>query len=215
MTEFGLYGLSSAALLYAYVRKRPFTKFTKASNIPDHFVKEKVVQSGIVRKIEPTDKGPIILVNHKPPISFPFSKRALPIKVAGVHIDGNGFSWLQLLLTNKEVKFVPVTNSGNECHAKVFLVQQNKKDLDTARALVGLGFARTAPLTQEIDLKNNRGFVSYHKQLKSSESKAKSLRRGLWSSLPEPWIRWYIRTQIERLFFNLKPLEKKVPALVR
>ena len=132
--------------------------------------------------------------------------------MAGVQIDGNGYSWLQILATGKEVKFIPVNNSGNECHARVFLVEPNKKDLDVARALVGLGFAKTAPITQEIDMNN---FSSYHKQLKLSEAKARSLRKGQWSSLPEPWIRWYLRTNFEKLVFNLKPLEKKLPPLVR
>jgi len=215
MTEFGLYGLSSAALLYAYIRKRPFTKFTSPSQIPKHFIEEKVLQTGVVRKIQPTEKGPLLLVNHAPPINLPFSQRALPIRVAGVQIDGNGYSWLQILATNRTVKFYPVSNSGTECQAKVILVQPNKKDIDVARALVGLGFARTAPLTQEIDLKMNPGFVGYHKQLKSSESKARSRRKGLWSSVPESFVRWYLRTQLEKIVYNLKPLEKKLPPLVR
>lgn len=79
--QFGLYGLSSAVLVYAYVRKRPLSKFTKASDIPVHFIREKVIQSGIVRKIEPTEQGPLLLVNHKPPVSLPLLNRALPIKV--------------------------------------------------------------------------------------------------------------------------------------
>lgn len=135
--------------------------------------------------------------------------------MAGVQIDSNGYSWLQILATNKTVKFLPINNTGNECQAKVFLVQPNKKDLDVGQALVGLGFARTAPLTQEIDLKAKTGFVRYYKQLKSSESRAKSLRKGQWSSLPENWLRWFLRTQIDKFVFNLKTLVMKLPALVR
>lgn len=80
--QFGLYGLSLSALIYAYARKRPLTKFVKPKDIPLHFIEEKILQSGVVRKIEPTEKGPLLLVNHKPPISLSFSERALPIKVS-------------------------------------------------------------------------------------------------------------------------------------
>lgn len=159
--QFGLYGLSSAALLYAFYRKRPISKFTKASDIPSHFLREKVLQKGVVRKVEPTAQGPVLLVNHKPPVNISLTSRALPIKVsqgevylyrdelthvcfflfqvAGVHIDGNGFSWLQILATNEKVKFLPCSNAGNECEAIVYLEQKNKQDLDIGRALVGLG----------------------------------------------------------------------------
>lgn len=134
-------------------------------------------------------------------------------KVAGVHIDGNGYSWLQILTTNQKVKFVPLNNTGNECLAKVFLVQPNKQDLDIGKALVGFGFAKTAPLSKELEVGGS--FQAYHKQLKASELKAKSNRKGCWHLLPEPWLRWYLRKTFDKIVYNFKPLEIKLPALVR
>lgn len=88
--------------------------------------------------------------------------------------------------------------------------------MDVGRALVGLGFAKVAPLTTEIFTHTEKGFINYHKQLKSSESKAKRWRKGQWGVvLPEPWLRWYLRTEWEKLLFNMKKGERKLPALVR
>lgn len=135
--------------------------------------------------------------------------------MAGVQIDGNGYSWLQILATNKTVHFVPLNNDGNECEAKVYLTEPGKKTIDVGRALVGLGFAKAAPLNKNIDTLVQQSFKNYERQLKVSEMRARSLRKGQWNNLPEPWLRWYLRTSIEKIVFNMKPLEKKLPSLVR
>lgn len=135
--------------------------------------------------------------------------------MAGVQIDGNGYSWLQILATNKTVHFVPLNNEGNECVAKVYLTEPGKKTIDVGRALVGLGFAKASPLAGNIGPAVKQSFENYERQLKLSELKAKSLRKGQWSSLPESWIRWFTRTTIEKIIFNMKPMEKKLPSLVR
>lgn len=72
--------------MYAFLKRRPITKFTKASDIPNQFIRDKVVQSGFVRKIEPTENGPVLLVNHKPPLNLALTSRALPIKVGEMKI---------------------------------------------------------------------------------------------------------------------------------
>lgn len=136
-------------------------------------------------------------------------------QVAGVQIDGNGFSWLQILATNEKVKFLPINNTGTECQAKVYLIHPNRKDLDIGRALVGLGFAKAAPMPTEIPAGLDKSILHYHAQLVSSEKKAKSLRKGMWHLLPEPWLRLYIRTSYDKILFSLKRGEMKLPALVR
>lgn len=113
------------------------------------------------------------------------------------------------------MKFIPVSNSGTECFAQVFLVQPERKDLDIGRALVGLGFARAAPLEVEIDADIKENFAKYHKQLVSSEKKAKSLRKGQWHMVPEFWLRWYLRTSFDRIMFRMKSDRMKLPTLVR
>ena len=81
--QFGFYSVSTGLLIYACYRKRPLKKFVKASDIPNHFITERIVQRGVVTKIQPTQhSGPILMVTHKPPIGLPFrSNKSLPIKV--------------------------------------------------------------------------------------------------------------------------------------
>jgi len=215
LTEFGLYGLSTGIFAYAYYRKRPITKFIKASQIPKHFVEEKVLQTGTIRKIEPTDSGPRLYINHKPPVNVILSSRSLPTRVAGVQIDGNGFSWLQVIATGKPVKFIPFSNIGSDTFAKVILTEKGKRPLDVGRALVSLGFAKVVPLNQEIGFNVDKNIQRYLKQLKSSESRAKRLRKGQWSFLPESWFRWKIRSECEKLLFKMKSDEKKIPVMLR
>lgn len=130
-------------------------------------------------------------------------------------IDGNGFSWLQILATNEKVKFLPINNTGTECEAKVYLIHPNRKDLDVGRALVGLGFARAAPMPENIPADLDKSILHYHAQLVSSEKRAKSLRKGMWHMVPEPWLRWYIRRSFDKILFNLARGENKLPSLVR
>lgn len=121
-----------------------------------------------------------------------------------------------MLITGKEIRFIPFNINDDECSAKVLLVEKNKGDLDIGRALVSLGFARAVPFTKKIESNIDSASVEkYLKQLRSSEVRAKALRKGLWSFLPESWLRWKIRTTIEKLVFDMKPLDKKIPALVR
>jgi endonuclease YncB( thermonuclease family) len=131
------------------------------------------------------------------------SLKFLSFKVAGVKIDGNGLSWLQATSSGKEVVFIPLNNKGMVCYAKVFLVEKNTRDLDIGKELVDLGFAKVDPLAQEIEV--NSDILRYCKQLKSSEFRAKTLRKGQWSALPENWVQWKIRTSFNKLMFNLKP----------
>lgn len=120
-----------------------------------------------------------------------------------------------MLLADEKIKFVPVNNTGIECHAKVFLLEKNQRTIDIAKALVGLGFAKAIPVTDIKSLKIDESFSSYLAQLRLSEFKARSFRRGCWSQLPEPWIRYKIRSEWEKLWFRMKPAERKIPVLVR
>lgn len=122
---------------------------------------------------------------------------------------------LELLAAEKQIKFLPISNQGQQCQAEVFLIDAKGRSFDVAKTLVSLGFARTVPLTQEINLQSDKSFQRYYKQLKSSESRARWLRKGQWSQLHENWLRWKLRTQLDKLFFNLKPNDRKIPAIVR
>lgn len=120
-----------------------------------------------------------------------------------------------MLLEDEKIEFIPISNRGNECYAKVFHTEKNHKTLDVAKALVGLGFAKTIPAPDIKTLKFDESFQRYHAQLRLSEFKARALRRGCWNQLPEPWIRNKVRAELEKLLFKLKTPDRKIPALVR
>lgn len=118
-----------------------------------------------------------------------------------------------MLTTDKKIKFIAFDANESYCNAKVLMIEQNKSDLDIGRALVGLGLARALPITKKTESLTE--LDQYLRQLKSSENRAKALRKGLWSFKAEHWLVWKVRTTIEKLVFSMKPLEKKIPALVR
>lgn len=116
------------------------------------------------------------------------------------------------MVSGKEVRFIPMNNNSNVCYAQVFLKQQeNKKDLDIGKTLLGLGFAETTPL-QEIDFKIDK---TTYKNLLSHEERAKKLRLGLWNKKIRENLTWKLSSTVEKIIFKIKPPERKIPALVR
>jgi hypothetical protein len=212
MTQFGFYSVSAGLLIYACYRKRPLKKFVKASDIPNHFITEKIVQRGVVTKIQSTqNNGPVLMVNHKPPIRLPFrSDQSLPIKISGINIGNLGYGWLEAVVKDKEVTFIPFSNYGSNVEAQVFLIEDPlKKPMDVGKALTSIGFAQTTNIPQ----KKDQYAQKYFKQLQSNESTAKFFHKGQWSNLPENFS--WIRKGCEGLLFTLMPHYMRVPLLVR
>lgn len=44
------------------------------------------MQSGVVSKIAPTETGPVLMINHKPPLNLSLFKKTLPVKVSDMFI---------------------------------------------------------------------------------------------------------------------------------
>lgn len=77
--------MSASILIYACYRKRPFSRFVKASDIPNEFVVQKVEQRAILQKIQSSKDGTLLQVKHRPPLAFlSFSRKTLPVKVSCV-----------------------------------------------------------------------------------------------------------------------------------
>jgi hypothetical protein len=135
-----------------------------------------------------------------------------------VQTDANGLAWLQNVTVNKTIKFVPLSNDGNECIARVFVLRQvgeNRiRSLDAARSLVKMGFAKATVFPEELT-RQDKTLVGYQNRLKDSEKIAKLLRRGQWHLIPENWLQRKLRRSLEVLKFNLTPTSRKVPEFVR
>lgn len=170
-------------------------------------------------RLEPSlTQGPLLLVNHKPLVNVFFtSKKTLPVKVSGIEINSNGYSWLQSIVCNNKVKFIPLSREGQAAECQVLLIDKDplKPPLDVAKALLSLGFARLEP-TFRLDVWH-KGTLDYYEVLKSVQKKAKNHRNGLWyQALPQPAIHQRLwKNMWEYLVTSLTPPAKRLPELVR
>lgn len=218
--EVAIYATSGLLFAYAYYKIRPITKFGKGSDIPKVFIRNKVLQYGNIEAIDPSSKsGPLLLVNHKAPLNFlvPFRKQ-LPVKLPGVAVNANGYSWLQTVAVGRRVEFVPISRDGDDNSAicKVLLVcPENKQGLiDASEALLSLGFGRTVELPETI---RDVEWRKYYKHLAKVEKHAKDQRLGLWSASlpPKPWPVKFTREKLHSLILSMLPADRRLPELVR
>lgn len=163
------------------------------------------------------EHGPLLSINHYPPLSlFKGSAGGLPVKLAGVSVNANGFSWLQSVCVNHDVEFLPLTKNPDNVECLVFMHDaKKKKELDVAEALLSLGFARTNNLPWKVE--NDKQLDGYYKLLHIVENKARKNREGEWDwRLPQPiypirvWQRLW-----SKAIHNLVPASRRLPPLVR
>uniref|UniRef100_A0AAG5CRE4 TNase-like domain-containing protein n=1 Tax=Anopheles atroparvus TaxID=41427 RepID=A0AAG5CRE4_ANOAO len=213
------YTVSGILFIVAYRKIRPFTRFGQASDIPKHFVREQIPQYGKVTKIEPSlQHGPLLVVRHRPPGNIIFwSKKVIPIKVNGIEINANGYSWLQSVVAGKDICFVPMVASSTQAHAecRVFL-NDSKKNINVGEALLSLGFAKLtvavpAPLGNRKDV-HKVHLYQYYRSLAQAERFAKDRRNGLWQQAlpPRSWLLSLWTLTWDRLLSL-----SRLPALVR
>lgn len=127
-------------------------------------------------------------------------------------------TWLETIAagSNKEIRFVPFTNTSSKyVDAQVFLLDNKLNDMtvDLGQSLIKIGFASTTTIPPTIDLKNDSYVKRYYQELRAREQIAKFFRRGRWSNIPDQPLD--IRRKLETLLWSVKIQERKVPALVR
>ncbi|XP_052868965.1 uncharacterized protein LOC128274719 [Anopheles cruzii] len=214
------YSLSGVLFVIAYRKIRPFTRFGQASDIPLHFIRNQVRQYGCVKKIEPSlQYGPLLIVRHRPPANILFwSDKTIPIRVNGIEINANGYSWLESVVSGKEICFLPmVARPGTTKHAdcRVLLTDSNKT-IDIGEALLSLGFAKlTVAVPKPVKSRKDEYEVrlrQYYRSLAQSERYAQDRRIGLWQHTLPPRI-WPLSlwpTMLDRIL-----LSKRLPPLVQ
>ncbi|XP_055315042.1 uncharacterized protein LOC129575432 [Sitodiplosis mosellana] len=211
--EIGIYSISGALFAVSYYKIRPITKFTRSKDIPKHFITKKISQKGKIKAIEPNQQaGALLRIDHKPPLNlFHFSQKTLPVKIFGVDINGNGYSWLQSVTLNHKVKFLPISKgNANFAECQVSLLQDPalnaKPSIDLAESLISLGFAKT---NSQLGISSaDAQLKSYLKKLQAAQAKA--CNRGL------PWPINLLTSNISRLIYKkLFPPKYRLPELVR
>ncbi|KAI5635890.1 hypothetical protein NE865_11400 [Phthorimaea operculella] len=185
-----VYALATAGLAASIYKIRPVSKFSKASKVPNHFIRNHEPLRGVYTGVQ---HSPVrLLVNHKAPIYLPLwhsSKPPLPVKLWGVEVvSGNAVNWLECVAKGKEVTLKPIGRENDDLVSTVLLHLPRQKEktvetIDVGKTLVELGFAKaTVPKTVE----KNTFEWRLAPVLLSAESRAKSYRNGVWSDILPP-----------------------------
>ncbi|XP_058813239.1 uncharacterized protein LOC131677431 [Topomyia yanbarensis] len=228
--EIATYTLSGVLFVIAYNKIRPITRFGKPSDIPKHFIRQQLPQYGRVQKIEPSIQfGPLLMIKHRPPLNLIFwSRKTLPVRVAGIDVNANGYSWLQSVVVDRKVTFIPIGNTASEHYAECSVyfhdLSSDKKwirQIDVGQTLLNLGFAKlTVPVSKEkITTKDpfERKIQTYFKTLARSENNAKYRRVGLWQQTlpPKLWPVKILQNAWDSLTLRVVPVSRRLPELVR
>lgn len=185
-----VYGLAAAGLALSVHKVRPVSKFSKASKVPDHFIRKHKPLQGVYSGVQHTPLR--VLVNHKAPIYLPLwhsSKPPLPVKLWGVEIvSGNAVNWLECVAKGQQVTLKPITRDNDDLVSTVLLHVKNPQfqtveTLDVGVKLVELGFAKTI-LPEGIPKHTFESKLV--PGLRSAEEYAKSYRNGIWSDVLPP-----------------------------
>lgn len=185
-----VYALATAGLAVSIHKIRPVSKFSKASAIPNHFIKKHETLKGSYAGVQ---HSPLrVLVNHRAPIYLPLwhsGKPPLPVKLWGIDVaSGNAVNWLECVAKNQKVSLTLVSRENDEIVSKVLLhlPQQRKNTVETidiGERLVELGFAKTLVPR---NIKKNTIESKLAPVLLSAEARAKKYRHGIWSDTLPP-----------------------------
>lgn len=212
------YAASGILFAFAYHKIRPVTKFGKPSDIPKHFLQNRLRQKGSVAAIHTGSKREtLLLVNHKPPLDLLFFRRKqLPVKLYGISVNTNGYSWLETIAVNHQIEFRPIASNTEtvECQVIMLCPNNKKRRLDLAEALLSLGFGK---LTHENKTIEDPILKRYCQYLEFVEKNAKKNRLGFWSQSLPPifWPLKKLRESIESIILLVLPSERRLPELVR
>ncbi|KAK1132966.1 hypothetical protein K0M31_014333 [Melipona bicolor] len=194
------YGIASIGLAIALYRVKPFAKFRKPSSIPSSFLHKKVQLKGTVMHIEP-NCGTLLMVDHKPLIPLPrlSSSKYLPIKIAGVDVRANGISWLQTILSGKEITFIPVVKEKDYVTCLVS-IKENKEYTTIGEELTKIGFAMATK-----DVPHDKDILSYYKRLLKAQKWAQSKRNGDWHFIKNPTLLWKMQQNLNNKLKSVLP----------
>ncbi|XP_030374858.1 uncharacterized protein LOC115624343 [Scaptodrosophila lebanonensis] len=214
-TELTIYGTSTLMLLIAYAKRKPaylVRQFKQPSHIPERIINERVMHTGKIQGVQQRDQDTLLMIKHRPLIPiFTSRKRLLPVKLPGVRVNANGFSWLQQCLIGREATFIPLNKSSTQdyvvCQLCLVHPPKGNRLLDVSETLLKLRFAKYA---QDVaaSLKRNDKYYKHLRQVESS------------TATKEAWLAWaarypFIWQRLNELKASLLPKQKLLPELVR
>ncbi|XP_014205880.1 uncharacterized protein LOC106637574 isoform X2 [Copidosoma floridanum] len=198
------YGIAGIGLITALYKIRPFAKFTRPSQVPRNFFKNKVLLEGKVKNIEPAPQ-PHLLVDHKPlvPILRLGTPKYLPVKISGVNVTGNGLSWLQAVVKGQNIKFLPVARDDKFLTCIVMVPQKDKESISVGKELLKVGFATVEK--EKYIIPTDKEVKSYQKSLQLAQKWAERNRNGIWQFKYPPSVLWKIRKSLDDKLRSMLP----------
>lgn len=215
-SELAIYGTSALMLAVAYAKRKPaylVRQFKQPSHIPERLISERVMHTGRIAGVQQRDQDTLLLIQHRPLIPlFTSRKRLLPVKLPGVRVDANGYSWLQQCLVGREATFLPL-KSGRDGQdyvvCQLCLVHPPKGDrlVDVSETLLKLRFARFVQDAAAAVKRNGKYYQHLRKVERTTAEK-------------EAWLSWaatypYIWRRYHELKQRLLRKEMLLPELVR
>lgn len=200
------YGIASIGLLVALRRVRPFLKLRKPSDIPSHFLRERIPMKGTLKHID-TNYGTVLMIDHKPLVPLPrfTSPKYLPVKISKVNVTNNGISWLNTIASGKQITFIPLAIEKEYLDCIVTMETKNKETLKIGEELVKLGFGTLNDIPME-SIKDPQ-IAKYYKEIIKAQKWAETRRNGYWHFAKQPTLLWKTQMAINQLIHHLIPTQ--------
>ncbi|KAH8373006.1 hypothetical protein KR009_010027 [Drosophila setifemur] len=215
-SELLIYGTSAMMLAVAYAKRKPaylVRQFKQPSHIPERLINERLMHTGRISGVQQRDQDMLLLIQHRPLIPlFTSRTRLLPVKLTGVRVNSNGYSWLQQCLIGREATFLPLNRGGQGqdfvvCQLCLVHPPKGNRLLDVSETLLKLRFARFCQDAAAGVKRNGKYYQHLQKVERSTTEKEAWLS---WAaSYPSIWRRYNELKQC------LLPKEKLLPELVR
>lgn len=200
------YGIASVGFLIALRRTRPFLKLRKPSDIPVHFLHKRVPLQGTVKQID-TNYGTVLMVDHKPLVPLPrfTSPKYLPVKISKVNVMSNGISWLETVLSGKQITFKPLAMQKEYLECIVTIQGKEKEPLNIGKELVKVGFGIPQKIPKESV--KDKEILKYYKDIINAEKWAQRRRNGHWHFVKQPTLLWKIQMTINEKAQHILPIQ--------
>ncbi|XP_043655194.1 uncharacterized protein LOC122621406 [Drosophila teissieri] len=214
-SELAIYGTSALMVAVAYAKRKPaylVRQFKQPSHIPERLISERVMHTGRIAGVKQQEQDTLLMIQHRPLIPiFTSRKRLLPVKLPGVRVNANGYSWLQQCLIGREATFLPLNAAKGQdfvvCQLCLVHPPRGNRLLDVSETLLKLRFARFVQDAAAAVKRNGK----YYQHLKKVEQTTAEKEAFLsWASgYPYIWRRY------NELRQRWLPKEKLLPELVR
>eukprot|EP00088_Acartia_fossae_P026670 TRINITY_DN2749_c0_g1_i10.p1 TRINITY_DN2749_c0_g1~~TRINITY_DN2749_c0_g1_i10.p1 ORF type:complete len:269 (-),score=37.68 TRINITY_DN2749_c0_g1_i10:172-936(-) len=212
--QYGFYTLGAIGIIKMGHSVRAFSRFSRASDIPDQFFRDRVqiyvrVKSADISAYK-SENVPKLTVSHIPIIQTPFTKNSelnqnLSLLLPGLHIHPEYLEKARELLSKetsaKKLKVCLLERHENDAIVEARIVNRLRRNTVVGTSLLYEGFGK---------ISGNCGLMSsnYLNVLQRSEDKARRWKRGIWEAKTQGSPAALYKSYSSRLLAYLKSFVK-------